>query len=1174
MRRMSLILAALSASVSIGFAGTAYKIWSIHETNRILCYDLLHDRNGAWTWTYKGEIDASHTGSSKPRAACASPDGSVVYVADDARKICLYDRDGNYQTNSFSIACVPQGMCISPDGAWIYVTSMNYGYNNHVFRYDTTTQTGGVYIATGLYQPRHIFFGEDGLLYVCSRSTDANSGIKAFDCSGETAVLKTFYKPYFNNSLLSGNGGGFLDLANGQVVIPSASNKAVIFDYVSPEDATGATVTPTEVVASDLSNAFGGLCLEGMNFISSYDKMPNVSTWDGVEKKFSRTISLEVSTLRGLANIPLADPDSQLNFLEARWSFDEPVNSPIFRVTEGTKVGSFNAYPRRWVQSGSTGVSGTGLWFGEYSRVEFLDSKQMVPATGDFSLLFWIGFPEPLTTRQRTLMNTIDGGVNRLSIAINQDAHHHKFCLFLNGGVSLYGATDIDTDGKWHQLGLVRRGGQMELWVDGAVDASGACATNVPIAQRIHWTLGQLYDTFTMNSGRFFFDEMVLYGGALTTNDIQTLYSAIAPNGAAALPVPTAAPALPTENLDAGSLYGTFVTHMNALEGYISSPSLCIDQDGTYWISHHYGRESGKPDNISDIYKSTDRGATWSKVGTSELTGATLATFGEGGIPKLIGLQAGRQAEFRVATSSNGANWNIQALNNLNTGGMHAQIPVFWEGRWWFGTKDGVISLTWQNGAVADSSRTGASIPSYFTGNAHEEARPGLLGITPDGQQLHLFRPEKPKASWLKEAEGVIQSQIISTSESRTIAHIPFPGGYKHFGLIHDDVSGIWYAVCTPDHPASHVSGIASVNQRNTLSLYATADLESWAFVTDIIPATGSCTALGFNDPSLAIDGNDLVIAFGLAAPDGDVGIRYTSESNFLCIRRLANFRSLPLHGKRRTTIYHALNDAAYVAKYWYCEETNEMLNDGIFMHRGAYGGKTMKALNGLAVGATRLFVSGITAEVPYIWEFSKSGEFVRLWTLPGRVDELALSCDERTLYASDAFSNNCLYRCDLASGTFTKIISYADNNGAINTCRALEPLPDGTLLFANRADSKVQHIDSEGNLLETVLSITGDSMPQALHYDRKTSTLYILLKNANGPLYQYRNGTLSLVTRTYDPDPFSLFTCGDHLFAAYLTDGIGEVTSSGRRLVVPGITTMGCAVSYTNPIGTLILMR
>jgi len=85
---------------------------------------------------------------------------------------------------------------------------------------------------------------------------------------------------------------------------------------------------------------------------------------------------------------------------------------------------------------------------------------------------------------------------------------------------------------------------------------------------------------------------------------------------------------------------------------------------------------------------------------------------------------------------------------------------------------------------------------------------------------------------------------------------------------------------------------------------------------------------------------------------------------------------------------------------------------------------------------------------------------------------------------------------------------------------------------------------------------------------------LCYLLKNASGPLYRFQNGTLSLVARTYDPDPFSLFRCGNHLFGAYLTDGIGELTSSGRRRLVPGSANLGCAASYTNLIGTLILMR
>ena len=105
-------------------------------------------------------------------------------------------------------------------------------------------------------------------------------------------------------------------------------------------------------------------------------------------------------------------------------------------------------------------------------------------------------------------------------------------------------------------------------------------------------------------------------------------------------------------------------------------------------------------------------------------------------------------------------------------------------------------------------------------------------------------------------------------------------------------------------------------------------------------------------------------------------------------------------------------------------------------------------------------------------------------------------------------------------------------------------------------------------------MTLAGDALPQALHYDPKTATLYILLKDTRGPLYSFRNGTLSLVARTDDPDPFSLFTCGNRLFAAYLIDGIGEVSASGRRLLVPGSGNLGCAASYTQPLGNSIIIR
>ena len=262
MKKKALILAALAFSVQIGFGGKAYTLWSVHENNKILRYDVLLDREGKWTWTYKEEIAPSHTGSSKPRSACATADGSTVYVADDDRKIYLYDRDGNYQNDFFSIACVPQDICLSPDGQWLYISSMNNGSTAHVFRYNTTTRQGEAYISSGIYQPRHIFFGEDGLLYVCSRN--AYTSIQAFDCSGTMPMLKTCYKPQYEGTSYQANGGGFLDLANRQVVIPASSGKAFIFNYVAPEDATGATVTPVDAATCDQNNPFGGICLSGL----------------------------------------------------------------------------------------------------------------------------------------------------------------------------------------------------------------------------------------------------------------------------------------------------------------------------------------------------------------------------------------------------------------------------------------------------------------------------------------------------------------------------------------------------------------------------------------------------------------------------------------------------------------------------------------------------------------------------------------------------------------------------------------------------------------------------------------------------------------------------------------------------------------------------------------------
>ena len=66
-----------------------------------------------------------------------------------------------------------------------------------------------------------------------------------------------------------------------------------------------------------------------------------------------------------------------------------------------------------------------------------------------------------------------------------------------------------------------------------------------------------------------------------------------------------------------------------------------------------------------------------------------------------------------------------------------------------------------------------------------------------------------------------------------------------------------------------------------------------WQFCGDILEA-GTPDAVGFNNPNVAVCGNDLVVVFGASVHDrtGATGPRDVNRSNYIFSTRVANFRA------------------------------------------------------------------------------------------------------------------------------------------------------------------------------------------------------------------------------------------------------------------------------------------
>ena len=147
-----------------------------------------------------------------------------------------------------------------------------------------------------------------------------------------------------------------------------------------------------------------------------------------------------------------------------------------------------------------------------------------------------------------------------------------------------------------------------------------------------------------------------------------------------------------------------------------------------------------------------------------------------------------------------------------------------------------------------------------------------------------------------------------------------------------------------------------------------------------------------------------------------------------------------------------------------------------------------------------------------------------------------------------------------------------------MDTCRAMLPLKDGSLVFANRVTvdngGGVFRADASGNLVEKLCD--GDRI-QAMY--RSKDGVYHMA-NVPSKYMTLKNG--KLITQCSNLNAgyvFSIFPVGDlgkDLFASVYNNpsSLGCISDRGFELRYPGTKNMGCAASWTIGYGTVIVFR
>lgn len=354
---------------------------------------------------------------------------------------------------------------------------------------------------------------------------------------------------------------------------------------------------------------------------------------------------------------------------------------------------------------------------------------------------------------------------------------------------------------------------------------------------------------------------------------------------------------------------GVIIHHVPAsTERYVGCPSIVVMADGSYRASHsHFGPGARNTDSF--IYRSDDRGETWSRI--AELQGQIWSNlFLHAGRLYIMGTDhcdryGGRLNGCIVIRRSDdgGVTWTepVDGETGLLTDdeGYHtAPVPVIvHNGRLWRGMEFAPEPerMTWTAFVMSadveadllrrDSWTWGEPCSHLWSESQWIE---GNVVVDRDGGVVDVLR-ENPRGDRKPDSETKDRARILHVSEDgTTLSHdrerdaIELPGGGVKFTIRYDGVSDrYWVLGNKQGDPAA---------QRNRLVLASSDDLRTWT-VHETLLEHPDPVHHAFQYVDWQFEGDDIIFVSRTACDDGEGGAHRAHDANFLTFHRVDGFR-------------------------------------------------------------------------------------------------------------------------------------------------------------------------------------------------------------------------------------------------------------------------------------------
>lgn len=325
---------------------------------------------------------------------------------------------------------------------------------------------------------------------------------------------------------------------------------------------------------------------------------------------------------------------------------------------------------------------------------------------------------------------------------------------------------------------------------------------------------------------------------------------------------------------------------------FISDPEIVVLPNGNYIASHALaGVLSGSATSgKTTIFRSTDKGATWTSLGT--LSGILRGSlFCHNGAIYLLGSNHDDTGSTAVLMKStdNGSSWSSLPFTTAGVGTPNN--PVVWSNRIWSAGSTAIYSVSTNNDLMNTNSwerKTGfpTATADWITG-ASPVITEGQVVASPD---LGVFILPKVKQYALTALSRVDSGRSVRFDPVNNF--VALPGGEKKFGAAYDAGSGKFFVLSNPLLQDGYDSGLDYDMIRNTAAVLSSRDLLNWK-VEKIFLYSPDVERDGFGYLNFDFDGTNMAVIARTAFPVGSNDPERGHDSNLLTFHRLNDFRNL-----------------------------------------------------------------------------------------------------------------------------------------------------------------------------------------------------------------------------------------------------------------------------------------